>query len=177
MNMTAKIRQVGHVTIVDISCRIVLGEECASLGELVNELLGKGHIRILLNLADILRIDTAGLAGRVVQIPVAESRYASLRAVKGGLAWLREPVAGVLGEGAASPEDDAPRPLLERFDLHKREVTELVAELEVVRDAEASIDGGDDVGGADGVALGTGTDLVARAVDVAGLDASAGEEE
>jgi anti-anti-sigma factor len=62
MNMTAKIREVGHVTIVDISGRIILGEECTSLGKLVNELLGKGHIRILLNLADVHRIDTAGLA-------------------------------------------------------------------------------------------------------------------
>ena len=61
---------------------------------------------------------------------MVEARYSGLRAVKGGLAWLREPVAGVLGEGVASPEDDAPRPVLERFDLRKREVTELVGELD-----------------------------------------------
>ena len=61
---------------------------------------------------------------------MVEARYSSLRAVKGGLAWLREPVAGVLGEGVASPEDDAPRPVLERFDLRKREVAELVGELD-----------------------------------------------
>ena len=75
-------------------------------------------------------MDPEGLLGRVVGVPVIEAKYSGLRAVKGGLAWLREPVAGVLGEGAASPEDDAPRPLLERFDLRKREVTELVAELD-----------------------------------------------
>jgi anti-sigma B factor antagonist len=62
MNMAAKIRKVRHVTIVDISGQIVLGEECASLGKLVNELVGKRHIRILLNLADVHGIDTAGLA-------------------------------------------------------------------------------------------------------------------
>jgi tricorn protease len=75
-------------------------------------------------------VDPEGIWGRVVGVPVVEARYSGLRAVKGGLAWLREPVAGVLGEGAASLEDDAPRPLLERFDLGKREVTELVAELD-----------------------------------------------
>jgi tricorn protease len=75
-------------------------------------------------------VDPDGLPGRVVGVPVIEARYSGLRAVKGGLAWLREPVAGVLGEGAASPEDDGPRPLLERFDLRKREVTELVGELD-----------------------------------------------
>ena len=75
-------------------------------------------------------VDADGISGRVVGVPVVEARYCGLRAVKGGLAWLREPVAGVLGEGAASPEDDAPRPVLERFDLRKREVTELVGELD-----------------------------------------------
>ena len=75
-------------------------------------------------------VDAEGLPGRVVGVPVIEARYSGLRAVKGGLAWLREPVAGVLGEGSASAEDDAPRPVLERFDLGKREVTELVSELD-----------------------------------------------
>ena len=75
-------------------------------------------------------MDAEGLPGRVVGVPVIEARYSGLRAIKGGLAWLREPVAGVLGEGNASLEDDAPRPVLERFDLRKREVTELVGELD-----------------------------------------------
>jgi len=61
---------------------------------------------------------------------VIEARYSGLRATKGGLAWLREPVAGVLGEGNASADDEAPRPVLERFDLRKREVAELVGELD-----------------------------------------------
>src|SRR5690348_8261566 len=47
-------------------------------------------------------VDPDGLPGRVVGVPVIEARYSGLRAVKGGLAWLREPVAGVLGEGTAS---------------------------------------------------------------------------
>src|SRR5208283_172405 len=63
-------------------------------------------------------------------VPVIEARYSGLRATKGGLAWLREPVAGVLGEGNASTDDEAPRPVLERFDLRKREVAELVGELD-----------------------------------------------
>ena len=75
-------------------------------------------------------VDADGISGRVVGVPVVEARYSGLRAVKGGLAWLREPVAGVLGEGVASPDDDAPRPVLERFDLRKREVAELVGELD-----------------------------------------------
>jgi tricorn protease len=78
----------------------------------------------------VVCLDAEGLASRVVGVPVPEARYSGLRAVKGGLAWLREPVTGVLGEGNAQPDDNAPRPALERFDLAKREVTELVAELD-----------------------------------------------
>ena len=62
-----------------------------------------------------------------------EARYRSLRAVKGGLVWLRAPVAGVLGEGGADLDDDRPRPALQRFDLRKREVTELAGALDWFR--------------------------------------------
>ena len=62
MNMTTITRHAGSVTIVDIRGRIVLGEECTSLGKLLSDLLGKGHNKILLNLADVHRVDTAGLA-------------------------------------------------------------------------------------------------------------------
>jgi tricorn protease len=51
---------------------------------------------------------------------VPEARYSELRAVKGGLAWLREPVAGTLGLGGARLTDDRERPTLERFDLRKQ---------------------------------------------------------
>jgi len=75
-------------------------------------------------------VDVDGLAGRVLSVPVAESRYESLRAVAGGLAWLREPVIGVLGEGAAVPDGSKPRAVLERFDLAKRKATDLVTGLD-----------------------------------------------
>ena len=71
-----------------------------------------------------------GLATRVVSLPVAESRYASLHAVTGGFAWLKEPVIGVLGEGAAVPDAKRPRSVLERFDLGRRKSTELVSGLD-----------------------------------------------
>ncbi len=77
-----------------------------------------------------VRVDPAGLAGRIVQIPVAEARYASLRAVTDGLAWLRVPVTGNLGESGASPGDAAPRPRLEHFDLAAQRRTELADELD-----------------------------------------------
>ncbi|HUZ22998.1 MAG TPA: PDZ domain-containing protein [Streptosporangiaceae bacterium] len=83
-------------------------------------------------------VDTDGMADRIVALPVPESRYASLRAVKGGLAWLCEPLTGNLGEGGARPGDADLRPALQRFDLRQHAVT-------VIEDAvdwfEASGDG------------------------------------
>jgi tricorn protease len=73
----------------------------------------------------VVTVHAHHLSVRVVGVPVPEARYSSLRAVKGGLAWLRVPVTGVLGEGGAAPDADRPRPVLERFDLAKREVTAL----------------------------------------------------
>jgi tricorn protease len=81
----------------------------------------------------VITVDPVGLAERVVAIPVEEARYRYLRPVKGGLVWLRAPVAGVLGEGGAGPDDDWPRPALQRFDLRKREVKELAGALDWFR--------------------------------------------
>jgi len=65
MQMTTGTRQVGNVTIVDISGRIVLGEESAALRELVCDLLSKGQKNILLNLGDVNYIDSSGLGDLV----------------------------------------------------------------------------------------------------------------
>ena len=81
MNMATSIRQIEDVTIVDISGRIVLGEESAALRNLVFELLGKGHRMILFNLGNVNYIDSSGL-GHLV------SAYTSLRSQGGELKLL-----------------------------------------------------------------------------------------
>jgi len=81
MNMTTNIRQVGGVTIVDISGRIVLGEESAALRDLVGDLLSKEHMRILFNLAEVNYIDSAGLGSLV-------AAFTSVRKQKGELKLL-----------------------------------------------------------------------------------------
>ena len=77
-----------------------------------------------------VHVDPDGIAARIVPVPVPEARYSELRAVADGLAWLHEPLSGVLGEGGASPDAPPRRAVLERFDLAKRECTELCAELD-----------------------------------------------
>ncbi|HEY6129758.1 MAG TPA: STAS domain-containing protein [Candidatus Acidoferrum sp.] len=61
MNLTTTTRQIGDVAIVDITGRIVLGEESAALRNLVADLLKKEHKKILFNLADVSYIDSSGI--------------------------------------------------------------------------------------------------------------------
>jgi anti-sigma B factor antagonist len=65
MSITTSTRQSGGVTIVDIKGRIVLGEESASVRDLVCDLLSKGQKQILINLADVDYIDSMGLGSLV----------------------------------------------------------------------------------------------------------------
>ncbi|HXM98031.1 MAG TPA: STAS domain-containing protein [Candidatus Dormibacteraeota bacterium] len=65
MNMTTTTRQSGNVTIVDIKGRIVMGAESASLRDAIVDLLNKGHLQILFNLAGVDFIDSMGLGALV----------------------------------------------------------------------------------------------------------------
>jgi anti-sigma B factor antagonist len=81
MKMTTSIRQVGGVTVVDVSGRIELGEESAALRDLIGDLLSKGHKQILLNLGDVHYIDSSGLGTLV-------SAFTSVRKQGGELKLL-----------------------------------------------------------------------------------------
>jgi anti-sigma B factor antagonist len=59
--MRAATRQVGEIAIVDISGRITLGEGNVMLREIMVDLLEKGHKHILLNLTEVVHVDSAGI--------------------------------------------------------------------------------------------------------------------
>jgi anti-sigma B factor antagonist len=61
MSMTFKTREVGGITIVDLSGKITLGEGGITLREEVRKLLGEGQKKIVLNLAEVNYIDSSGL--------------------------------------------------------------------------------------------------------------------
>ncbi len=79
MNMTTSTRQVGGVSIVDISGRIVLGEESAALRDLVCDLLSKGHKKILFNLGEVNYIDSSGLGHLVSAFTSVRKREGELK--------------------------------------------------------------------------------------------------
>ncbi len=61
--MSAKLnpRQVGDVTVVDVSGRITLGEGSSNLREGIRDLVAKGSKKILLNLSEVSYIDSSGI--------------------------------------------------------------------------------------------------------------------
>jgi anti-sigma B factor antagonist len=54
-------RQVGDVSVVDVSGRITLGEGSSALRDTLRDLTAKGHKKILLNLGDVSYIDSSGI--------------------------------------------------------------------------------------------------------------------
>lgn len=61
VKMQTATRQVGGVTVLDISGRITLGEGNVILREIVRDLAEKGHKRIVLNLGEVQYIDSSGV--------------------------------------------------------------------------------------------------------------------
>ena len=59
--MTITIREVNHVTIVDIHGRITLGEETGKLRDTVRQLISEGKKKIVLNLGQVDYIDSSGV--------------------------------------------------------------------------------------------------------------------
>lgn len=79
MNMTTTTREVGGVLVVDISGRIVLGEESAALRNLVRDLLSKGHRKILFNLQHVSYIDSSGLGHLVSAFTTVQKEKGQLK--------------------------------------------------------------------------------------------------
>jgi anti-sigma B factor antagonist len=61
MALTIDTREVGHVTILDIRGRIVLGDEIHQLRDAVRSLVSEEKKRIILNLAEVDYIDSSGV--------------------------------------------------------------------------------------------------------------------
>lgn len=72
-------RDTDGVTVLEIEGRIVLGEESNSFREKVKSLLAAGKKKIVLNLANVSYIDSAGLGTLVATFHSARSQGATLK--------------------------------------------------------------------------------------------------
>ena len=77
-------RDVNGITVLDIEGRIVLGEESNAFRERVKSLLAAGKKKIVLNMAQVSYIDSAGLGTLVATFHSARSQGATLKLVNLG---------------------------------------------------------------------------------------------
>ena len=61
MSLKINQRKVDGVTVLDLSGRLILGEETTSLRDTLKGLVGRGEKKILLNLAGVNYMDSSGL--------------------------------------------------------------------------------------------------------------------
>jgi anti-sigma B factor antagonist len=61
MSVKLNTRQVGDVTVIDISGRVTLGEGSSAIREAMRDLTAKGNKKILLNLSEVSYIDSTGI--------------------------------------------------------------------------------------------------------------------
>jgi anti-sigma B factor antagonist len=81
MSMPVKMtnREVDGVSVVELDGRIVLGEESTALRERLKSLIAEGKKKIVLNMANVKYIDSAGLGTLVAGHVSAKSKGASVR--------------------------------------------------------------------------------------------------
>ena len=99
-------RDVNGVTVLDIEGRIVLGEESNAFRERVKSLLAAGKKKIVLNMAQVGYIDSAGLGTLVATFHSARSQGAVLEA--------REPWGEIQGSLASDEAHDRLRYIRQR---------------------------------------------------------------
>jgi anti-sigma B factor antagonist len=61
MSVKLNTRQVGDVTVIDVSGRITLGEGSSVIRDEMHALTDKGNKKVLLNLGDVTYIDSSGI--------------------------------------------------------------------------------------------------------------------
>ena len=80
----ATFREIGPVTIVDLSGMFMLGESSAVLRKAILDLIGKRQRKIVLNFRDVSSIDSAGV-GELV------AAYTQIRRIEGRVRLLNPP--------------------------------------------------------------------------------------
>jgi anti-sigma B factor antagonist len=72
-------RQSDHVTILDVSGRITLGDETDALRQSIRDLLAQGQKKILLNLAHVDYIDSSGVGELVASFTAVRNAGGELK--------------------------------------------------------------------------------------------------
>ena len=78
-DLSINARETGEVSVLDLSGDIALGDTSASLRDELKALVADGKKRIVLNLADVRRIDSSGLGTLVAGFTTVERDGGTLK--------------------------------------------------------------------------------------------------
>jgi anti-sigma B factor antagonist len=81
MALTVNTRQVGDVAVVDLDGKITLGESTGHLRESIRQLLEQGTKKIVLNVAKVSYVDSAGLGELVGIYTTAKNQAATVKLI------------------------------------------------------------------------------------------------
>lgn len=84
MKLTIGVREVQGVTVLDLSGKLVLGEECNSLRQHVSDLLAADKKKILLNMAEVSHADSSGIGILVEAVVVSAKQGGQVKLVNLG---------------------------------------------------------------------------------------------
>jgi anti-sigma B factor antagonist len=72
-------RDVKGVTVLQLAGRVILGDESNQLRSKIKEILGQGKTRLVLDLAEVSYIDSAGLGTLVAGFTSAQNQGANMK--------------------------------------------------------------------------------------------------
>ena len=79
MALEIKEKETNGITVLVLSGRVVLGDESNQLRTKLKELLGQGKTKLVLDLADVKYIDSAGLGTLVAAYTTAQNQGAGMK--------------------------------------------------------------------------------------------------
>ena len=72
-------REIGDISVLDISGKITLGEGSATIRRVIRELIDSGQRKIVLNLEDVDYIDSSGIGELVAAHSLVETAQGELK--------------------------------------------------------------------------------------------------
>lgn len=79
MNLTINSREMQGVTLLDLSGKLVLGEECNSLRKQISDLLASGTAKIILNMKEVTHVDSSGVGILVEAVVLSAKQGAAFK--------------------------------------------------------------------------------------------------
>src|SRR5438270_12696628 len=79
MSLKLSTREVKDVIIIDLSGRVTMGEPCAAIRDEMRDEIAQGNRKVVLNLADVSYIDSAGLGELTAAYTSVKNRDGQLK--------------------------------------------------------------------------------------------------